>query len=112
MGRVTLGCHKGFSNKVLVFVLGGIIFRWKQSICYHFTSPKIANAEKDATGKAYVEIIKNIIKLSEKIGLRVHCVTNDMNSNNRSMWKIFSITANRFKVICSISHPNRPSFQL
>lgn len=60
----------------------------------------------------YVEIIKNIIECSERIGLRIHCVISDMGSDNRSMWKIFGIMANRSKVICSISHPVRTSSQL
>ncbi|TGZ57012.1 hypothetical protein DBV15_10459 [Temnothorax longispinosus] len=99
IGRVTFGCHEGFANKALVFVLGGIAFRWKQCICYHFTSSKTKSAENDATGKTYVEIIKNILECAETIGLRVHCVISDMGSDNRSMWKIFGIMANRDKVI-------------
>ncbi|XP_011858998.1 PREDICTED: uncharacterized protein LOC105556508, partial [Vollenhovia emeryi] len=112
IGRATLSSHSGIANKALLFVLRGVTFKWKQSVCFHLTSSKANDAKDGATGQAYSNIIRNIIEHSEKIGLRVHCIVSDMGSDNRSMWKTFGITASRFEVKCSIPHPIRPSCRL
>lgn len=65
-------------SDALVFM---IITRWTQVVGYHFT-------DKKSDGDAYKNIVTEIIKdwkESEKIGLLVHSVTNDMGTLNQPM---------------------------
>ncbi|CAL1671977.1 unnamed protein product [Lasius platythorax] len=87
IGRTTLASHSGVANKALVFLLGGIIFGWKQVICFHLTGSKAKDAKEGVTGQVYADIIKNIIERCETIGLRIHCVVSDMGSDNRTLNK-------------------------
>jgi len=41
LGNVTLPDHEGVSNHGLVFMLGGISSRWKQTVAYYFTSDSV-----------------------------------------------------------------------
>lgn len=61
IGRTTLASHSGIANKVLVFILGGIVHRWKQTVCFHLTGSKVKDAKEGITGQTYADIIKDII---------------------------------------------------
>lgn len=62
----------------LIFMLGGIFYRWKQVIAYEFTPSGFDGA--------YLKtIIEHIIKKAESIDLRVHSITSDMGSTNQAM---------------------------
>jgi len=41
IGNVTLPEHEGIANHGLVFMLGGISSRWKQTVAYYFTSDSV-----------------------------------------------------------------------
>lgn len=44
LGNITLPNHAGIATNVLVFMLGGISTRWKQSVAYYFTGHSINGA--------------------------------------------------------------------
>lgn len=57
-------------------------------------------------GEVYEEILFNIIKKSEDLGLRVACITSDMGSPNLALWRKWGVTAGRYtKTNSSIPHP-------
>lgn len=77
---------------------------------YHFT-------DKKSDGNAYKNIVTEIIKESERIGLLVHSVTNDMGTLNQAMWSSFGIKCTRtpkglYKIVNSIEHPLDPNRKL
>lgn len=90
-------------SDALVFMIGGLTTRWKQVVGYHFT-------DKKSDGSAYKNIVLEIIKEAESIGLLVHSVSNDMGTLNQAMWSSFGIKCTRtpkgvFKIVNSIEHP-------
>lgn len=97
-GGVTLEGHHGIANHALVFMLGGITSRWKQTVAYHFTGSGI-------NGTTLKDIILEIIKTSHKIGLHVIAVTSDMGSANRAMWRAFGISCTRNETAATTTHP-------
>lgn len=84
IGNVTIPEHNGVANHGLVFMLGGISSRWKQTIAYYFTG-KLIN------GDILHRIINNIILKAESIGIRVNSVTSDMGASNRAMWNSYGV---------------------
>lgn len=99
VGNITLPNHEGTATNALVFMLGGISTRWKQTVAYYFTGPSI-------NGTVYSEIITNLILKCESIGLKVMAVTSDMGSSNQRLWKHWNITAGKYcKVSNFIPHP-------
>jgi len=62
IGNITLPDHEGVATNVMVFMLGGITSKWKQTVGYYFTG-------KSVNGIVYDGIIKDIIAKSEEIGL-------------------------------------------
>jgi len=41
VGNIILPNHEGTVTNVLVFMLGGISTRWKQTVAYYFTGPQL-----------------------------------------------------------------------
>ena len=78
-GMNMLPKHEGEATKALVFMLGGVASRWKQTVAYHYTSNSI-------DGAVIGEIAIDIIRAANDIGLKVSCITSDMASSNRAMW--------------------------
>lgn len=79
----------GFATHALVFMLGGITSRWKQTVAYHFSADSF-----DA--KQVLAILFDIIARCEAIGLSVDCVTSDMGSGNQAIWRLCNIVATRY----------------
>lgn len=72
----------------LVFLLGGLSTRWKQTIVNLLTGSSFsALALKE-------EIIK-IIMACKSIGFKIHVVTSDMEGRNLALWNLFGIHAGR-----------------
>lgn len=97
-------------SDALVFMIGGLSTRWKQVVGYHFT-------DKKSDGNAYKNIVSEIIRESERIGLLVHSVTSDMGTLNQAMWSSFGIKCTRtkkgeFKIVNCIQHPLDPNRKL
>ena len=100
VGDVTLPRHFGSADHALVFMLGGVTSRWKQTIAYHFTTGS-------TDGTVFKDIILDIISHAADIGLYVQAVTSDMGSANRAMWKSFGIICGKHcKTIHRIPHPS------
>lgn len=78
IGDVTLVNHTGTTTHALVFMLTGTASRWKQTVAYEYTSDSVKGAELK-------QIVIEIIRKAEEMGLRVHAVTSDMASANRGM---------------------------
>ena len=88
VGDVTLPGNSRIATHALVFMLGGIITRWKQTIAYYFTP----NSEN---GEVLCEIIIDLVRKTEQVGLRVHNITSDMGSVNAGMKRAFGITCGK-----------------
>lgn len=102
IGNVTLPDHEGVANHGLVFMLGGISSRWKQTVAYYFTSNSV-------NGHTLKPIMNNIILKAESIGLRVISVTSDMGASNKTMWTSYGINCSFGNNINnSIQHPYDP----
>lgn len=87
-------------------MIGGISYRWKQIIGYHFTG-------NSTPGELVWQELLQIIIKAESYGLRVHFVTADMGPVNQGFWKVLGITAGRYsKTINSIEHPCDPNRRL
>jgi len=76
IGRVTLKTHRGIANKALVFILGGISTRWKQTVAYFFTNSRAEEETPEAVREEIAYIIREIICRAESIGLRVRSLCN------------------------------------
>jgi hypothetical protein len=87
------------AKKTLVFMLCGIIARWKQVVAYHFTGDSF-------DGKYLKDILLDIVKRAEAIGLRVHNIVCDMAPTNMQMYKEFGIICGEHRVNSyKIAHP-------
>ena len=62
IGDVTLPDHSGIATHSLVFMLGGITTRWKQTVAYYFTG-------NSTDGSVFAPIVLSIIKHCYDIGL-------------------------------------------
>jgi hypothetical protein len=80
IGDVTLPCHSGAATHGLVFMLGSVATRWKQTVAYYFTS----NA---TDGSVLTDIVAEKSVWCHEIKLNVAAVTSDVSSLNRAMWK-------------------------
>jgi Transposase protein len=88
IGDVTLPGHTGIATHSLVFMLGGITTRWKQTVAYYFTG-------NSTDGSVFSTIVFEIIKRCHDIGINVAAVTSDMGSANRAMWKKLGIVCGK-----------------
>jgi len=99
IGKVTLPHHEGTGTSVLVFMLGGISTRWKQTVAYFFTG-------KSVNGNIYHDIVVDIISKTESIGLNVVALISDMGPSNQSLWRKWNTTAGRHcKLSNFLPHP-------
>lgn len=99
IGNVTLPEHEGIANHGLVFMLGGISSRWKQTVAYYFTSDSVK-------GGTLKPIINSIISKAEDIGLRVNSITSDMGACNKAMWTSYGVGCSFLRdVNNSVLHP-------
>jgi hypothetical protein len=102
MGDVTLPQHSGSATHALVFMIGGITTRWKQTVAYFFTGNK-------TNGIVFADIALEIIRLCYSIGLIVIAITSDMGSANRAMWKKLGISCGRgVSCVNKLVHPCSP----
>ena len=105
IGNATLPGHEGRATHGLVFMIGGIVSRWKQVVAYYFTT-------NSTDGTAFVPIVMSIIERASRVGLHVCCVTSDMGSSNQAMWSGIGLATNRYFNITSITHPQDGSKRL
>lgn len=63
-GNVTLPEHSGMATHVLVFMLGGVITRWKQVVAYYYTSDSV-------NGAVFHDIIECIFQKAEELQLNI-----------------------------------------
>ena len=110
-GFVTLPEHYGQANHALVFMLGGISTRWKQTVAYYYTGSSV-------NGGVLKNIVLSIINCTEEIGLKINSVTSNMGAINQAMWKSFNISCTNIKrfphcksgiISSSIKHPCDPT---
>lgn len=106
VGNVTLPEHEGVANHGLVFMLGSISSRWKQTVAYYFTSDSV----KGHTLKA---IVDDIISRAESLSIHIHSVTSDMGAYNKSMlasYKIHCSSSGSMRNL--VPHPFEPELKL
>ena len=83
----------------LVFMLGGVTTRWKQTVAYYFTG-------NSTNSRLIKDIVTKIIQCAFNIDLNIISVTCDMGSSNRAIWKYFEIGCSRNSVTKNcIQHP-------
>lgn len=87
------------ASKALVFMIGGISSRWKQTIAYYLTGNSI-------NPSSFYEIVISLIEKCEAVGLKVNSFTSDMGPCNQRLWKDFGINASRIgRPINYVIHP-------
>lgn len=106
-GCPTLPPSEALATKGLVFMLGGVSHRWKQTVAFEFTGNSIPEG-------CLKPIVMDIIVKAEERGLRVHFVTSDCGSANKTMWKEFGVHAVKttLRDNLSIEHPCDPDRRL
>ncbi|XP_062565763.1 uncharacterized protein LOC134228019 isoform X1 [Armigeres subalbatus] len=106
-GTVTLPDSEALATKGLVFMLGGIAQRWKQTVAFEFTGNSVP-------GSCLKSIVEKIIEKAEDHNLRVHFVTSDCGSANKAMWVEFGVNVRKdtLQNNLSIQHPVDPSRKL
>lgn len=91
--------HAAVATHGLVFMLGGVTQRWKQTVAYHLTGNSFSST-------AVRENLIAIIQECEKIGVRIDAVVSDMGGGNMALWREFGIVAGKYSVPrVSCSHP-------
>nr|XP_054917297.1 uncharacterized protein LOC129380430 [Dermacentor andersoni] len=106
LGKVTLPETDRAANHVLVFMVGGLNTRCKQVIAYHYTGAFV-------NGEKLRDFVFHLINLCADISLRVLCVTCDMGSSNRAMWRSLNLSSSRYSVTkCTVPHPCDNSMSL
>lgn len=87
------------ASKALVFMLGGITTRWKQTVAYYFTA-------ESTDGSVLANIVIEIVGYATDIGLNIVSVTSDMGACNQAMWRSLGIVAGKyFKIVNIIKNP-------
>ncbi|KAH9363443.1 hypothetical protein HPB48_006021 [Haemaphysalis longicornis] len=104
-GRPTIPLADGsfpkdaLATHALVFMLGGVTTRWKQTVAYEFTGNSFSAA-------AAKKVIVTILTECEKMGLVVDAIVSDMGGGNQGLWKEFGIVVGRYsKHAVSCPHP-------
>ncbi|XP_075560594.1 uncharacterized protein LOC142592801 isoform X2 [Dermacentor variabilis] len=87
-----------YATHALVFMLGGISTRWKQTAAYEFTGHSFrADVVK--------EKVSTIISACENAGVIIHAVVTDMGPCNQALWRLFGITVTKKARKCHAPHP-------
>ncbi|KAH8022388.1 hypothetical protein HPB51_023810 [Rhipicephalus microplus] len=91
--------HAAVATHGLVFMLGGVTQRWKQTVAYHLTGNSFSSA-------AVQEQLIEIIQECETIGVRIDAVVSDMGGGNMALWREFGIVVGKHSVSrVSCCHP-------
>jgi len=94
--EIHLRSLQSVAEKALVFVLGGIKQRWKQTVAYHFTG-------KSFNGEIAMQLIVAILKQIYDMGLMCRVIVSDMGC--RHVWKAFQINVGPSSNVNWIPHP-------
>lgn len=103
IGSITVPLFKSTNEpnatKALVFMIGGISTRWKQTVAYFLTGNSIHP-------EAFKNISFEIIQKCESIGLRVNSGTTDMGPCNQRLWRDLGVRASKNdQAVNFIEHP-------
>lgn len=90
------------ATKAMVFILGGIKSRWKQTIAYHFTSSSYC-------AETLKKFIIEILQKCHDCRLTVRVLVGDM--GNRSLWQAFGIDVGPRTEKFWVPHPIRPEMR-
>jgi hypothetical protein len=102
-GNVTLPGHTGLANHGLVFMVGGLTSRWKQTVAFHLTGQSV-------DGRVLKPIIIEILEETHKIGLKIVAINSDMGAANQAMWSSFGIFSKKGGLVSNhIVHPCDPT---
>jgi len=98
VGKVILPKWKRYCISIMVFMLVGIVNRWKYVVGYHFTGSSCKSTSVQ-------QIIFQIINKAGQIDFRVNFIS-DMGSTNTDLWKLLGISSGKYnKVINKTIHP-------
>jgi len=88
----------------------GLSTRWKRAVAYFLTSKADPTTkEENLVGQAMADIVFEVVRLAESIGLRCILYLSDMGPENRAMWKALQVGLIREgRAIFSVQHPTRP----
>lgn len=105
VGRPTIAASGGKPSKekaathALVIMIAGLTTRWKQTIAYDYT-------ENSYDSNKANEMINNIIKECNRIGLNICAIVSDMGPQNQTLWRLNHIVCSRYsKTINYCMHP-------
>lgn len=97
-GDGTLPGHSGSAPHALVFMLGGISTRWKQTVGYNFTGNSV-------NGTFLKPLVIEKIEKAKNIGLHVSTITTDMGSANQSVMSSLGMICSCYmKTVNKIHH--------
>ncbi|KAJ8978026.1 hypothetical protein NQ317_000485 [Molorchus minor] len=105
VGRPTMlksdGSNKeNIATHALVFMLGGLTTRWKQTIAYEYTGTSYCAKEAN-------QLIKNIICKCHHIGLNISVVISDMGPQNQAVWRLNGVVCSRHEITKNFAkHPS------
>ena len=89
-GFVILPEHYGQANHALVFMLGGISTRWKQTVAYYYTGSSV-------NGGVLKNIVLSIINCTEEKDFHIAW----LGAINQAMWKSLNISCTKSGIISS-----------
>lgn len=89
--------------KGMVFVIGGVAYRWKQIVAYHFTGNSFDS-------NVVAGIVVDLLKKGFNIGLMIRVLMTDM--GNRGVWRALGIDVGPNSSRASVPHPADPSMRL
>jgi hypothetical protein len=93
------GNNEQIATHALVFMLAGVSSQWKQTVAYDFTGNCFLASE-------ILQRRMTIIEKSHEIGFTVRVIISDMGPQNREIWRLLNIVANRHSDIRSYTpHP-------
>lgn len=87
-GKTTISGQEQKATHGLIVMLVGIKSRWKQIVAYHFTGNTMPNNFQK-------NLVIDVIRRAEEMGLKVHFVTTDCGPNNVRMWNDFGLKHSR-----------------
>ena len=120
IGSATFPHHTGLAKKAFILLLVSLTRKFKRAVAYYLTSsaPKADGQGKgegaSPCGTAMMDIILDIVRKYEAIGIRISIYISDMGPDNRAGWKAFNVgyVGPLGQAVFYVQHPTRPEDKL
>jgi len=98
LGNITFPNQTGIATHILTFMIVGTVSRWKHVVGYFYIGDSFE-------GEVLKDIIFQIIKKTDEIGLRINYVTSDMGPGNMKLWNCGINAGRNYELVNYIPHP-------